>query len=162
MIHFILGNTGAGKTTYAQSLKRNTNGILYSIDEWNNTLFMEDKSEGDGLDWFLERIERIEQLIEKLVIQTESSNIHVILDLGFSKFSHRQKWRDYASKNNFQYTLHFLDTPKDIRWKRIQERNNNQGETFEFLVNDAEFNFMESWFEQPTEHELENAVIINA
>lgn len=35
MIHLIVGNTGAGKTTYSNKLKRKTNGIIFSIDKWN-------------------------------------------------------------------------------------------------------------------------------
>ena len=44
MIHLILGNTGAGKTTYAQALKKEAKGVIFSVDYWNNTLFMADKN----------------------------------------------------------------------------------------------------------------------
>lgn len=37
MIHLIIGNTGSGKTTYANQLKAELNGVLFSIDKWNNT-----------------------------------------------------------------------------------------------------------------------------
>lgn len=43
MIHLIVGNTGSGKSTYSAELKRKTNGIVFSIDTWNNTLFLADK-----------------------------------------------------------------------------------------------------------------------
>jgi adenylate kinase family enzyme len=33
MIHLIVGSTGAGKTTYAQKLKKENQGILFSIDQ---------------------------------------------------------------------------------------------------------------------------------
>ncbi|WP_366139583.1 hypothetical protein [uncultured Maribacter sp.] len=58
MIHLIVGNTGSGKTTYAYELKTQTNGIIFSIDTWNNILFLADKKPSNGLEWFLERIER--------------------------------------------------------------------------------------------------------
>jgi tRNA A37 N6-isopentenylltransferase MiaA len=39
MIHLIIGNTGSGKTTYSNKLKAELNGVLFSIDKWNNVLF---------------------------------------------------------------------------------------------------------------------------
>lgn len=50
MIHLIIGNTGSGKTTYANKLKAKTGGVIFSIDKWNNTLFLPDKKPTDGLD----------------------------------------------------------------------------------------------------------------
>lgn len=60
MIHLIVGNTGSGKTTYSNELKRKNRGIIFSIDKWNNTLFLADKKPKDGLEWFLERINNYE------------------------------------------------------------------------------------------------------
>ena len=161
MIHLIVGNTGSGKTTYANQLKNKNRGIIFSIDKWNNTLFMPDKKEDDALEWFLERIERSETLILNLVLQLEESGVDAILDLGLSKQEHREKFRDFAKVNDFACTLHFLDVPKEIRWHRVLERNTTKGETYEFDVTEENFEFMENWFEKPTEQELENGIIIN-
>ncbi|WP_291798243.1 hypothetical protein [Lutibacter sp.] len=57
MIHLIVGNTGSGKTTYSTELKKKNKGIIFSIDKWNNTLFLANKKPNDELEWFLERIE---------------------------------------------------------------------------------------------------------
>ena len=161
MIHLIVGNTGAGKTTYAQLLKEQTQGIVFSIDQWNATLFIPDKTELDGLDWFLERIERSETLILSLIEQLEAAHTDTILDLGFSKFKHRQKFRDFASLNGFKTTLHFLDVSKKERLNRVMSRNQEQGKTYAFKVSQADFNFMETWFEPLSSKELEDAVVIN-
>ncbi|MFT5749517.1 MAG: putative kinase [Ancylomarina sp.] len=161
MIHLIVGNTGSGKTTYAQSLRSETQAVIFSIDKWNKTLFLDDKKENDGLEWFLERIERAESMILDLVIQLESSGTDSILDLGLSKFSHREKFGQFAKSHGFEIKLHFLDIPKEIRWERVCQRNQEKGDTFEFEVSEANFNFMESWFEQPQSNELNKAVILN-
>ena len=160
MIHLIIGNTGAGKTSYAKQLKQENKGIVYSIDEWNNTLFIPDKTKEDGLNWFLERINRVETLIETLILQSEHSGVDSILDLGLSKFEHRQKFRDFAIKHNLTFQLHYLNVPKEIRWKRVQDRNKKKGETYQFNVTEQDFNFMENWFEPLTTSELYCAVII--
>jgi len=154
MIHLIVGNTGSGKTTYSNTLKEKLGGIVFTIDTWNKALFLKDKNDSDGIDWFLERIERSESIMQNLILQLETRNVDSILDLGLSKFSHREKFRNFAKEHSLKIKLHFLDIPKEIRKKRIVERNTTKGETFEFVVSDADFEFMEVWFETPTETEI--------
>lgn len=160
MIHLIIGNTGSGKTTYATELKRKTSGIIFSIDKWNKTLFLIDKKPSDGLEWFLERIDRAEEMIIELVQQLENSKTDSILDLGLSKFEHREKFRKFAKSNGYEVKTHFLDISKEIRLERVMKRNNEKGATFEFEVNKENFDFMENWFEQPSEKEMDDGIII--
>jgi len=161
MIHLIVGNTGSGKTTYSNELKNKSNGIIFSIDTWNNTLFLADKKPTDGLEWFLERIERAEKMIMNLVEQLESSNIDTILDLGLSKFEHREKFRMFAELKGYKLTTHFLDVSKETRLSRVLKRNNEKGETYEFEVSKENFDFMENWFEKPTEKEMDGGITIS-
>ena len=161
MIHLIVGNTGSGKTTYCNQLKAQNKGIIFSIDTWNKTLFMPDKKETDGLDWFLERIDRAEAMIQNLILQLENSGTDAILDLGLSKFSHREKFRKFALDNGIEIQLYYLDVSKEIRWQRVQNRNQEKGSSFEFEVSENDFNFMEAWFEVPTNKELEQAILIS-
>jgi len=161
MIHLIVGNTGSGKTTYSNKLKEEIKGIIFSIDKWNNTLFLPDKKSEDGLAWFLERIDRAELLMSNLILQLESIKTDSILDLGLSKFKHREKFRQFARINNIDIKIHYLDISKKTRRKRVFERNDEKGDTFEFIVTAENFEFMENWFEKPSEAELKNAIIIS-
>ena len=161
MIHLIIGNTGSGKTTYSNELKKKNNGVIFSIDKWNNTLFLPDKKQTDGLEWFLERIERAETIILNLIDQLEASKIDSILDLGLSKLEHREKFRKFATLNGYQITSHFLDIPKETRLTRVLQRNKEQGDTFEFEVSKENFDFMEMWFEKPTQTEMIGGLTIN-
>ena len=160
MIYLIVGNTGSGKTTYAAELKIKTKGILFSIDTWNKNLFLADKKPSDGLEWFLERIDRSEEMIMDLVEQLENSNTDSILDLGLARFEHREKFRKFAASHGFDLQLHFLDISKDIRLERVMKRNLERGATFEFEVTKENFDFMETWFEEPTQKEMEGATLI--
>jgi predicted kinase len=160
MIHLIVGNTGAGKTTYSNQLKLKCNGVIFSIDKWNKTLFLPDKKANDGLEWFLERIDRAELIIMDLINQLETAGTDSILDLGLSKFEHREKFRKFAFANGLKLKVHFLDISKETRLSRILKRNNEKGETFEFKVTIEDFEFMENWFEAPTDFELENGIVI--
>lgn len=160
MIHLIVGNTGSGKTTYSNELKSKTSGVIFSIDTWNNTLFLPDKKPTDGLEWVLERIDRAENMMMNLIKQLEQSNTDSILDLGLSKFEHREKFRLFANQNGYLLTTHFLDIPKEMRLQRVIKRNVDKGETFEFEVSKEDFDFMETWFEPPTDKEMTGGIII--
>ncbi len=160
MIHLIVGNTGSGKTTYSTELKRKTNGIIFSIDKWNNALFLPDKKPTDGLEWLLERIGRAEKIIMGLVQQLEKSKTDSILDLGLSKFEHREKFRKFADLNSYGIKTHFLDISKETRLERVLKRNEEKGATFEFEVTMENFEFMENWFEKPTDKEMVDAIVI--
>lgn len=160
MIHLIVGNTGSGKTTYANELRKKSDGIVFSIDTWNKTLFLPDKQTTDGLEWFLERIDRAEKMIMELVQQLENSKTDSILDLGLSKFEHREKFRDFAKLNGYDLKIHFLDISKKTRFKQIMKRNNEKGNTFEFEVTKENFDFMEDWFEKPSKEEIADGIII--
>jgi len=160
MLHLIIGNTGSGKTTYATKLKRKTNGVIFSIDTWNKTLFLADKKPDDGLEWFLERIDRAEKMILEIVKQLEASNVDSILDLGLSKYEHREKFRKFAEVHGYKLKVHFLDISKETRLERVLKRNREKGATFEFEVTQENFDFMEQWFEKPTQKEVDDGVII--
>ena len=160
MIYLIVGNTGSGKTTYAIDLKRKTSGIIFSIDKWNNTLFLPDKRPTDELEWFLERITRAEKIIMDLVKQLEDSKTDSILDLGLSKFEHREKFRKFAEINGYELKIHFLDISKETRLTRVMKRNKEKGATFEFEVSKENFDFMESWFEKPSKKEMIGGIAI--
>ena len=160
MIHLIVGNTGSGKTTYSNQLKKETKGVIFSIDTWNKTLFLSDKKPEDGLDWFLERIERAETIILDLVTQLENANTDAILDLGLSKLEHREKFRKFAAQNGYEIKTHFLDISKATRLQRVLKRNEEKGATFEFEVSKENFDFMETWFEKPSEQEMKDGVVI--
>jgi len=161
MLHLIIGNTGSGKTTYSNELRKETNGIVFSIDKWNRTLFLPDKEPDDGLEWFLERIDRAESIIMNLIKQLEISKTDSILDLGFSKYEHREKFRKFADYHRYDLTIHFLDISKEIRLKRVMKRNEEKGKTYEFEVTKENFDFMENWFEKPDDMEMKKGIVIS-
>ena len=101
-------------------------------------------------------------MIQNLLLQLENAGTDAILDLGLSKFSHREKFRKFALDNGIEVQLHYLDVSKEIRWQRVQNRNKEKGFSYEFEVSESDFNFMETWFEQPTNQELNEAIIISS
>jgi len=159
VIHLIIGNTGAGKTTYAQKLKQSNQAVLFSVDKWNKELFLPDRTVSSDVNWFIERINRSEVIISDLIVQLHFANCDAILDLGFAKVEHRKKFIDFCKANSLPYKLHYLDIPTETRWQRVTNRNTTKGSTFEFEVTRENFDFMESWFEPLTESELEDNTV---
>ncbi len=98
--------------------------------------------------------------MQNLVLQLHETNTDTILDLGLSKFMHREKFRVFADENNIALKLHFLDISKETRLERVFKRNKEKGATYEFEVSKENFDFMESWFERPTEIELKGALVV--
>lgn len=150
LIYLITGGTGAGKTTYALKLADEIGAIRFSIDDWMTTLFWMDSPNPISHEWAMSRIGRCEAMIWDNATQALKRDLPVILDLGFTKASHRQKFKELAEGAGFKSELHWVDVPAEERWARVQTRNTERGETFAMTVTRELFDFMEGEWEAPT------------
>ena len=148
-VYLITGGTGAGKTTYALKLARETGGIRFSIDDWMTTLFWMDSPDPISHDWAMERIGRAEAQIWEMAQQVVAQGLPVILDLGFTKAAHRRKFCNLAREARIEAVLHWVDIAPEERWRRVQSRNSEKGETFAMEVPRDMFDFMENEWESP-------------
>jgi hypothetical protein len=53
-----------------------------------------------------------------------------------------------------ELTLHCLEAPAEVRWKRVESRNQERGQTFSIAVTRDMFDFVEQMWEPPDEAEL--------
>ena len=152
----VCGPTGAGKTTYSLSLSKEINAIRFSIDPWMQTLFSKDMTSLD-YSWMIERVNRCYEQIWQVAEQILVLNGNVILDLGFTTKAQRNIFSDRAKELDIDSEIHYLDTRKDIRKKRVEQRNIDQDPSvYSFEVTNMMFDFMEPRFEIPELKELEN------
>jgi len=156
MVYIIAGSTGAGKTTYAKEFAKESLSAVYSIDDWMKALYWQDMPENPSNQWFIEnnkwytdRISRCEDLIFKNTLDRSSRDENTILDLGFSISEHRKKFIDLFLSHGVSIETHYVDVPADVRWKRVQKRNEEKGQTFAMTVDRQMFDFIESIFETP-------------
>lgn len=149
----IVGCTGAGKTTYARRLADELGGVRFSIDEWMTGLFGPDSPQPIQFQWMMERIDRCEAQIFALARQLAARGVPALLDLGFTKKAHRDKFRSLAAEAGLTAAVHFVDVPADERWYRVNRRNRERGETFAMEVDRSMFDFMEGMWEPPLEAE---------
>jgi predicted kinase len=154
--HMICGSTGAGKSTYAKRLAADIGGIHFAIDEWMVALFWQDSPDPISFEWAMDRVNRCEVMIAAMAKQAVQRGVPAILDLGFTKAAHRQKFADIATAADIGFMLHFLDVPANVRWERVQGRNAQKGETFSLEVNRDMFDFVEGMWEAPTDAEMTN------
>lgn len=156
LIHLVCGSTGAGKTTYALELTARLNAVRFSIDEWMTTLFWMDTPQPISAAWAMERVERCNKQIWEVVRQATARGVPCVLDLGFSQAKDRADIVQLAHKAGLGVQLHFLDVPPAERWRRVEARNAQKGDTYQlnFDVTREMFEYVESLWEPPTPGEM--------
>jgi predicted kinase len=155
LIHLICGSTGAGKTTYARELAKNIDGVVFSIDEWMVSLFGEDAPANLDPTWIFPRVRRCEAQMWEMASQLGKLGVPSILDWGFQRYEHRQRYAGLARQGELAAKLHVLDVDASERWKRVSARNKNQGETFHMEIARGMFDYIETTWERPSRDEIE-------
>jgi predicted kinase len=148
--------TGAGKTTYALRLSDRLGAVRFSIDEWMATLFWMDTPQPLDPAWSMERVERCLTQIWAVVARIAARNVPCVLDIGFGQMQSRARFAKLAGDAGLSVQLHFIDVPADERWRRVEARNAQKGETYQlgFDVTREMFDFVEGLWEPPTAAEM--------
>lgn len=157
----IVGCTGAGKSTYANQLDKNHDHFILKNDDWFKELYHKDIPRESMYEWCLERTERIEAVMLQESLKLINKDLNVVLDIGFFKRKQRNRVLDFYKEHSITAEIHYLDVEREIRWERVQERNQNKSATFSFEVSKENFDFCETLYEPLNNHELESAIIIN-
>lgn len=153
-VHLICGQTGAGKSTYANVLRKDLGGVRFSIDEWNGRLFYVDRSPTADFEWFYERVQRSCAQMREVAEQVVNAGVSVVFDCGFTNLKERQIFYDWAEGLRLTTVLHFLDVPEDQRWLRVQRRNAERGDTYVIDVDRGMFDFMQTLWQAPDDKEM--------
>ena len=143
MIHLICGATGADTTTYANRLRQQLGALHLSIDDWMVTLFAPDKPSQVSWRWIEERVLRCERQI-----------LATALDLGLQQADQRRRVAERVAAAGVGVRLHFLDIDASERWRRVEARNEQKGDTFRMKVTRPMFDFIETIWQPPTPEEM--------
>jgi len=153
-VHIIFGPIGAGKSTFSLDLAQKQKAIKFSTDEWFKTLYYDDMEGIPKIEWTFERIARCEAQIWRIALQSLNMGSDVVLDLGLQKVSDRERIKEQCDEAGLEYVFYCLVADKGVRQKRVVERNNGVGETFQFSVSPEMFEITDRMFEPPTESEI--------
>lgn len=159
MVYIIGGLPGAGKTTYSNQLANEKNAVVFSTDVWMSDLFWMDSTPGEDVQWALERTDRVENRMVKTCIELAAVGMSSILDIGFVNLKWRQKTYNKLDAAGVPFEVHFLDVDRETRWKRVQKRNNEQGETYSFKVTKEMLDYMDQVHDPINQNEMSGKLI---
>ena len=115
MLIIVCGLPGSGKTTHAKQVEAKLRAVRFSPDEWMNAL------EIDLYDSQMrERIEALQWTFAQHLLKLGQT---VIIEWGTWARAERDALRTGARALGASVELHFLDTPIDVLYARIQRRN---------------------------------------
>ncbi len=151
-IHFVIGSTGAGKTTYARGLAQKERALPFSIDEWMQRLFAPDLK-GASFAAMHERVERARRQMWDVAGKAQAVEIPCVFDTGLLTRASRAEARAEAARRGLSARFHYLAAPAETRWKRISARNAEKGDGFAFEVTRPMFDFIETIWQAPDAEE---------
>lgn len=152
--YLLTGPIGAGKTTHGMKLAWRYGCVRFSIDEWMSNLFAADMPQPLDVAWMWQRVSRCEAQIMATALQVAGLGGKVALDIGLTTREHRQRTTDTIRGAGHDIELHWLDVPAVERWRRVNARNDERGDTFALTVTRQMFDFMEARYETPDAGEL--------
>ncbi len=152
-IHLIEGPVGAGKSTFAKSLALQTNGVHIALDEWFTKLFSPDRPVDHFISWYVERKERLLELIWNHAHSILLSGSDPILELGLIQRHGRVVFCQKVVDDGIELRIHILDAPREVRRERVRRRNTEKGSTFSMIVPDSVFEMASDLWEAPDDNE---------
>ena len=103
-IHFIIGSTGAGKTTYARKLATSERALPFSIDEWMRELFAPDLA-GASFAVMNQRVERARRQMWDVAEKAHALGVASIFDTGLLTRASRAQAQEEAARRDLEGTV---------------------------------------------------------
>lgn len=155
IVYIIEGPVGAGKSTHATVLAAQSQGVHIALDEWFARLFSPDRPDGDFIPWYIERKDRLLELIWNHAQRILAANKDVILELGLIQRGPRVEFCRKVRDCGHEPVLQVLDAPLEVRRERVKRRNSERGATFSMVVPDHVFDLASRLWEAPDEVECD-------
>jgi predicted kinase len=115
-LHLIYGFVGAGKTTFAKKLEKDTKAVRFTPDEWMIALY------GDRAEDFQDKQNRITLLVYDTAKKILATGTDVILDFGFWSRKSRDHARAFARDCGVSCKLYNLQCAEDVMRRRVIKR----------------------------------------
>ena len=147
------GKICAGKSTYAEKLRKENHAVVLSIDEITLALF-DQYGAGEKLDDYVARLEKY--FFEKSV-QIVESGIDVIFDIGLWTKKERLEAREFYKNHNVENEIHYIHLSNEEWQKRIKKRNTeiNEGKITAYYVDERLADKVSEIFKEPERSEVD-------
>ncbi len=147
-VYVICGFIGAGKTTFARKLEKETGAVRITKDEWMVQIF----GSTPPKDKFAEYDGRITKLAQKLAFRLIKAGTDVIMDEGFWEKSYRNEVLTKIRSLGGEPILYYVRQPLEVMRERTVERSKNPP-TDSFEITEDDFNGYLKYWQPPEEDE---------
>ncbi len=140
--YIICGFIGAGKTTFAKKLEKETGAVRITKDEWMIKIFgnriTSDKN-------FEEYDKKVTKLARDIAFKILESGTDVIIDEGFWARSHREEIKNKVIELGARPILYYLEQPIEEMRKRVVTRSETPPED-SFEISEEMFDsYLKHW-----------------
>jgi predicted kinase len=149
------GLPGSGKTTLAKRIEQDRPALRLTADEWLFALFGPDPEPPEVMKGAPSvRRAAVEALQWEVAAAALRLGVDVVVDWGVWSRQERDDYRARAKALGARTVVCFLDVARDEQWRRISERNANLPPGT-FRIEEEYLDLWASWFERPTDDELQ-------
>lgn len=128
-LYLIVGPVGAGKSTFARQMSARESAIFLDLDAWMVRLYGQDARPTDNVvAWYLERRERVRDLLWDTAVEILATGTDVLLELGLVSRAEREAFYAKAQDEEVKLTVYCVDAPREVRRQRVVQRNASAGE----------------------------------
>jgi predicted kinase len=157
--HLISGLPCSGKTTYANGLRADLDGVAFSLDRFLITSFGQYSIADVGHEEHVRRVLAMRELIWDAASELLRRGVDVILDDGFFLRANRMRVVDESRRLGAAAKIHFLDTPLSVVRTRLEARNARLPR-YNFWIGLDTLDAFAGLFEVPTDDEADSLVVV--
>ena len=155
-LHFLSGKAGAGKTTLARKIARETPAVLICEDEWLSRI----ADPITNLRNYVTAAARFRSVLAPHVIELLQLGVSVVFDFGGNTVRDRNWVRSIFQQSNSEHVLHYVRADDAMCRARVQARNETKPEGLFFgIVTEAQVEEVNRYFSPPGADERFNVVI---
>lgn len=119
--YVICGYIGAGKTTFARKLEKETGVIRITKDEWVIRIFGNHITSDEN---FEEYDQKITELATDIALKILKAGHDVIIDEGFWNRAHRDQIKEKVISVGAKPILYYVECPVEKMRERVTNRSN--------------------------------------
>jgi len=121
IVYLICGFIGAGKTTFAKRIEKETGAVRITKDEWSIRLIGNDPT----IDGYEEWDRKIIGLSRDIAFYLAEKGIDVIMDEGFWAKEERDELKRKINAIGAEVVMYYVETSIETMRERVVRRNNN-------------------------------------
>ena len=142
VLTLMVGLPGAGKTTLAKEIEKETGAVRFTPDEWHLFLFGDDFHHPEEHELHNQRHDKVEALMWELGKQLLRRGVSVILDYGFWAEEQREEKRREAEALGAECQIRYVHAPLEELARRLDVRGRaGQKDVFQTITRED----LEEW-----------------